>query len=769
MRKHRILSSISLFACLISPAARAQDNGGLEEIIVTAQKRSEIAKDVPITITALTGQRLETLGIRSLDEASRYIPGLNIQEQSPNNPGFVIRGITSDDGSSQIAPRVSVYYNGVDVSRARGSYFDLFDIESIEVVKGPQATLFGTASLIGAVSVRSAKPTAKPQMQFTAGYGNFDAISTSGFLNSGGDIIRGRIAWSYRERGGVVENVAGTANSQTPAGPKIDDLNGKNALGVRASLQFLPRDDWQADLVVTFDRQNPPGTAFKSSQLPPTGGNTSPFTFAELGGAPANLSQNYLGGAQPGLNRKVWDVNLTVQHKIDDAWALTSITGYRSFDSNEVFDADGSAAVFLEFAEDSRGEQASQELRLSYKGDRLRAFAGANYFYETGTQRVPFVTNLSIFGSCAGALGLFGGAFNPAGCVAANGRPVAAAAPFVPFVSEFQNDASIDTFSAFADATLILGPVEATAGVRYVSETRESGYLSRLILNPAPTARPPIPATDTGGVRVQAKGTNDAVLPRFNLLWRATDTANFYATVSKGRRSPVTQVSGGRLVAGVLTPITTNIPDEIVWNYEGGVKSAWFDNRLTLDLSGYYQTYRNFQVTRVINGVAVTENAGKASNWGLEAAVQARPLPWLTIFGNAGYVNAKINQDAANGVFAGQRFRLQPDWQSSLGLTARYNIGENFAASLTPSWTYRGQHFFELPNTAGIEQAAYSLINVRGSVETADGKYGLTAYVNNLTDKEYVIDAGNTGGSFRVPTFIRGEPRLFGFELRARY
>ena len=129
----------------LSEASGEEDATG-PVIIVTAQKREEAITDVPATVSALSGENLQAIGIDEFDEVAAYIPGLIVQEQSPNNPGFVIRGITSDSGSAQIAPRVTIYYNGVDVSRSRGSYFDLFDIERIEVVKGPQATLFGTAS-----------------------------------------------------------------------------------------------------------------------------------------------------------------------------------------------------------------------------------------------------------------------------------------------------------------------------------------------------------------------------------------------------------------------------------------------------------------------------------------------------------------------------------------------------------------------------------------------------------------------------------------------
>jgi iron complex outermembrane recepter protein len=160
-RSHYTLSLISLSASVSGVAlaqAPAEPVENADNIIVTAQKREERQIDVPVTISAITGERLRQIGVSDLDELANFVPGLNIQEQSANNPGVVIRGITSDSGSAQQGPRVTLYYNGVDISRSRGSYQDIFDVERIEVIKGPQATLFGTASAVGAISLISARP-----------------------------------------------------------------------------------------------------------------------------------------------------------------------------------------------------------------------------------------------------------------------------------------------------------------------------------------------------------------------------------------------------------------------------------------------------------------------------------------------------------------------------------------------------------------------------------------------------------------------------------
>ena len=184
-----------------------------------------------MSITAYGGELLNRLGVVELDALSDITPGLVIQEQSPNNPGFVIRGITSDSGSAQAAPRVSVYYNGVDVSRSRGSYFELFDIERVEVVKGPQATLFGTAASVGAVSVYTSKPEQELSGYLSLNAGNYAARQLRGHITGGNALVQGRLAVSYRERDGFIRNIAGSEGSQTPGGRRQDDMQAIEQIG----------------------------------------------------------------------------------------------------------------------------------------------------------------------------------------------------------------------------------------------------------------------------------------------------------------------------------------------------------------------------------------------------------------------------------------------------------------------------------------------------------------------------------------------------------
>ncbi|WP_439546456.1 TonB-dependent receptor [Sandarakinorhabdus sp.] len=777
MRHMFLLAGASLFAALPAMAADADEQATAaigetigEELVVTAQKSAQKQNDVPVTITAYSGRSLREIGVTQFDQLSAYVPGLNVQEQSPNNPGFVIRGITSDSGSSQGAPAVTVYLNGVDVSRSRGSYFDLYDLERVEVVKGPQSTLFGTAAAVGVVSVITAKPRAGTSGEVRVGYGNFDQRRIDGHVNVGNDIIAVRVAGAIKLRDGVVENIAGRPGSQTPNGPRIDDLNGQGQYGARVSLRYTPTADFTLDLVGTYDGQRAPGTAFSSGTFAPTGGTTSPFTFKEAAGSPVSLA--VLGADQPSLTRNVYDLNLTSSYKIDDSWSVTAIAGYRNFDSLEVFDADGTQAWYLEFAEDARGEQLSFEARTNYTSDTFRAFFGANYFWETGFQRVPFSSEEGIFLQCAARLVPGLACINNATGVVEAARATAiltgGAATVLPYAAElFNNSATIDTFSVFADATFIPTPrLEINVGGRWLTENRQGG-ISTNIPNTVITRAPLIPGgINTAGQVLTGRGRFNAFLPRANVLFRATDNVNLYATYSRGRRSPVVQVTAGR-TGGVLTPNVRVFPAEIIDNFEGGVKASF--GKVNFSLGAYILKYKDFQISVPQQGAPALIVNADATNKGIEAEISANISPNLNLFANGAYIDARINDDPRFGNFAGDRFRLQSEWQGSIGGTVRVPVGEKLELFATPTVTHRSSMFFEIPNNPLISEGPVTLVNLRAGIRHPDAKWEIIGFANNLFNEEYVMDAGNTGGAFGIPTFIRGLPRLFGVEAVYRF
>lgn len=747
------------------PAASSND------IIVTAQKIEQRAVDVPITISAVTGERIRTLGVGDLDELSYYIPGLNIQEQSANNPGVVIRGITSDSGSAQQGPRVTLYYNGVDISRSRGSYQAIYDLERVEVIKGPQATLFGTASAVGAISLVSARPKDGISAEVRGGYGNFNQTLLGGFVNIGDDKLAFRLAGEWRTRDGYVENLNRNQRKE---------LYAQNQFGLRASLRWTPTSDLTVDLIASYDQQRNGGTPFISARFPAfqgaPGGPANAFGPANLGGNPAGAAA--LGGDQLNLNREVYDLNLTLDHQFEDDWSFTTVNGYREFDSLELFDADGTAAPFLEFAELATGWQFSHEGRFTYSGNRLRSSFGWNAFIEDGRQNVPFATEEGVFVQCLTALFGVPPAGRPFGtlpCVAADGSVPSLGLIPIPYSSVFENRGRNEAYSLFADATWTpFESLELTAGVRWLHELRRSGFTARApnsVLTRAPLINGQI---DTGGQVYTADERFNAWLPRFNALYRVSDDVNLFATISKGRRSPVVNVAARR-VAGVAQPNVSIIAEENVWNYEAGLKVA--SGRVTGSLGVYYQAYDNFQVSiaqRDANGnptgAFITASAGKARNVGIEAELAVQATDWLNIFGNFGYIDGGIAEDGAfSPAFSGARFRLQPEWQAAGGFTIDKTFDGGVRFFATPSITHRSRIFFEVPNNPLIAQGPVTLVNARAGVSFGDGKYEVAGFLRNAFDEDYLLDAGNTGGAFTIPTYIPGEPRFYGVELTAKF
>ncbi|MEO1245819.1 MAG: TonB-dependent receptor [Pseudomonadota bacterium] len=771
------ISIVAVASLVCSASARAQtgDEETIDVIVVTAQKREQSALEVPLTVTAYSGDFLVENGIEEFNELGEYVPGLVVQEQSVNNPGFVIRGITSDSGSAQIAPRVSIYQDGVDISRSRGSIVELHDLERVEVLKGPQATLFGSGASIGAISLISARPTEEFDGEILLGAGDFGLIKTRGHVSGPlSDTLSARFAWISKERDGYVENIDGSNRSQQPLGRQAEDLNSTDTWAVRGFLNFAPSERLSVDLIVNYQRDEPSGTSFKSGTIPPTGGDTNPSSFAELGPTGA-MGNDFLGGPL-GIEREVTSVTLEVQYLLSENWQLTSISNRREFDSLEVFDADGTAAYWLEFAEDAEGEQYSQEFRFNYDTPgRFSGFGGVSFFYEDGEQRIPFSTDEGVFAACSGLV-------PGVPCVNADGSVNSVLPVPVIYNEVFANTGENRTWSAYIDGTYALTDrLNLTAGLRYIRDEKRSGFLATgnpaaLNVGTPNEGAPLLPFGNTGGQLVESQTLDfDDVTPRVLLDFAATENFLVYASIARGRRADVIDV-GGTGGTDNPTPVVNVLPAEKIWSYDVGIKGQI--GGIVYDASVYYQEYENFQ-TSVIDpdsGDTTPVNAGAATNTGFEGSLSGRMGDAFSYFANLAYIDAQFDDRDSNGapqVFAGNRFRLQPEWSASAGGTYRQKLGNAGSLFATLTGSYRSEVFFEDENApiAGLEIAedAITLYNLRIGYEALDARWMLGAFASNLLDEEYIIDAGNTGGVFGTPTFIAGPPRMYGVEAVYRF
>jgi len=784
------LCTVCTSALLPFSGANAQVAGGqapaasyIEELIVTAQKREQRTLDVPIALTAYTGAFLDEIGVQEFEELSLFVPGFEVQNQSPNNPGFVMRGITSDDGGATVEPRVSVFQDGVSVSKSRGSYIELFDNARIEVAKGPQSTLFGRSALIGAVNIVQNK--ADPggfaaAAKFEAG--NFNYRGLEAMVNVPlSSTLAVRFAGRVKQRDGFVENVLGGR-----------DFNSTDTNAYRVVLKWQPSDNLDADLIFNYEENNPSGTSFKSLTYLPT----DPLTGKVLGdlgrnsGAALASSDGFAGGRDLGLERTTWGVTGLVDYRISDTLRLSSISAFRRFKSLEVFDADGFSLPLFVFAEDARGDQYSQEFRINYEGgERLSAFAGVGYFYEDGSQAVPLQYNERVFAARNAPLaGLLG--FTPPNVPSINTINSAAALSTLKLVHRetFQNYGRTTSYDVFADATYkVTDQFEVSAGIRYSNDDKRSGYRGTLdnggsILTSGSAANAANPATARGiflqstpGGLAQYKSFSDSgVTYRVVGRYAVSDDISLFATYSRGRRPEVLSPAAPLAPQGNVR--FTAVAAEIVDSYEAGAKTQWFDRSLSLEGSVYRFTYTNFQTSiQTSPGVFQTISAGDASSTGFEGQFNWKPTGQLSVFGTYGYNNGRFD----NGRFKGNSFRLSPDHTASFGLNFTVPVWEG-DLSFLPTYTWQSRVFFDndndipaLQSTGDLiqdeVQGAYGLLNLRVSYQPTDANWRVEASASNLLDQEYIKDAGNTGGAFGIPTFIAGEPRYFGASFSIRY
>lgn len=762
MAGHRLklLTGAAAAALTLGGAAAAQDAGPVAEIgdiIVTAQLREQRAREVPFALTAYSGERLEALGVQEFDQLSAFTPGFLVQNQSPNNPGFVMRGITSDSGAATAEPRVSVFQDGVSISKSRGSYVELFDLARVEVAKGPQSTLYGRGALIGAVNL--VQNRARPGV--SEGYaraevGDLDYRLVEGAVNLPlGEDAALRLATRMKTRDGYVENLLG--------GP---DYNSIDTRALRLAGVWAPTDAVRLDLIGNYQTDRASGTPFKSIAYAPF----DPVTGAVLGGADpwegAALTPGaaFDGGKSLGLDREVWGVTGLARFDLSPSLTLNSTTAYRQFSSYETFDADGVSLPILTAAEDAYGEQWSQELRLNYDGGgRLSAFVGAGWFREEGYQRAPtqFDERYALVQLAAplGPQRLMLPYAVPLpmllnGVVA--GLLPAAAQPLVPgLVNNLKanhteistNSSELTSYDLFADATYRFSDrFEMSAGLRWTRDDKTTG-LSNMVANGRSIAGGLI-AVQTLGARAQAlaaagdlaaaaalQAQINALLPALaalgavnfpiasglplfgltaqptlnngdfvyrdhkddGLTWRLTARYALSDDASLyanyARGRRPEVLSVSAPSAPLGAPNFQVIEAETVDSFEIGAKTALMDGRLRLDGAVFHYAYDNFQTTEQVGTAFVTVNAGEARAYGFEGQASFDITPDFEVFGTYGYNHSRFESGARDG----NRFRLSPDHMASIGALWRVPVTGG-RLEIQPSWTWQSKIFFDDDN-----------------------------------------------------------------------
>lgn len=792
-----------------------EDSHALGEVIVTTQKKKQSSLEIPVAVSAVTGSVMEKLNLHQLDDVAQFTPGVQIQLQSPNNPGYVIRGVTSDDGEAYSQPRVSVFMDGVSTSRSRASAVELFDLERMEVAKGPQGTLFGRGAEIGGISIIRHKPVDNLSGELSMSYGSYNQRQVSGFINT--PIIKGklanRFAFDYDARDGFIKNEAGGR------------LNGKNALAFRNSTQWWANDDTSIRLVLDYQHDDYPGTSFHS--INPMYGNSDP-----------NSTANLEAGKKLGIKRNVGGALLNIDHNINHRWSFNSITGFRAFNSKERFDADGTYLPLLLCQEKGKGTQFSQEFRFNYDDkNRFSGFVGASYFYENSSQDINAKANLQylypafiqksvkaslssqidnvkgllaqmlpaayqpmvdaalaklmskwfpenptvdangklipqtatpdIYGDLKTALGAVGMDLDQvlAG-MGDNGRTIQAtlqgisAKPLdTAYTEQGKNYGTNQAVELYADGTLKLTKnLNFTLGVRGTYENQETGYSSSTV--PSMFGAVLYHPTENGA-KVMAKDSYWSWVGRAALNYMIGRN-NIYASLSRGRRPGVLYFNNDPKDFETLKP-------EIIYSYEAGVKGSLLQGRLNYDLCAYYYDWYNYQ-TSVFNATTSKyeyDDAGRAHSLGIEASISYSPCRYLNLFGNWSYIEGKFNNKDDNGNkqrFAGNRFRLTPKNSFAVGFDLNVPTGKKASIYFRPTYSWKSKVFFEESNEPELTQGAFGLLNFTAGYRMQPGKvyYEIGAFGKNVLDEKYVVDAGNSGRQIGFPTYVGGTRSVVG-------
>lgn len=782
MHRHILLATVAV-ACLATPAFAQQAPLPVEDstdIVVTAQLREQDPQEVPIAVTAITDEQIKRLGLNEFEQVSRFVPGFFVQNQSPNNPGFVVRGITSDSGSAFNEPRVSVYQDGVSIAKSRGSYVELFDVARVEVAKGPQSTLYGRGALIGAVNIVQNKADPDQVEAYArASYGNYNAWLAEGMINlptgDGGAI---RLAGRVRERDGYVGNLLG-----------VRDVNSARSWAVRASAH-QEMGALTVDIIGNYQKDTPAGTAFKSTSYRPT----DPVTGEVIGDAGRNSGAalapgaGFEGGRPLGLRREVGGITGIANWEWSDSLRLTSITAYREFDALEIFDADGISLPALTAAEDAHGNQFSQEVRLTYEGERVTAFVGGSYFFDEGYQRTPaqyderallarvtgrlaapgtnaplsstLLASTAVTGpllqGLAGSLGLPLTA-TQAQDIAANLRG--------NFGDTSTNAARTNAFDVFGDVTFHLTDrLELTGGIRYTRDDKRSSFSSatlngrsvlgaligissrdatgafllpeatraallRALQVPGAGAIPqstafPVPLFGLGAQPTAGNGnTASQNLDNDGLSWRAvaryavSPSASVYASYARGRRPAVLAAAAPSAPLGAVR--FNVLPSETVDSFEVGAKTASLGRRLFVDGSAFYYKYNNFQTTEQQGTLFIPTNAGRAESYGFEGQARWVPTDDVSLFATYAYNHSRFK----SGIRDGNRFRLSPDHAASFGAILGVPLGPDAGRiTLTPSVTYQSRVFFDDDNDLpALQQPPRALVADNVQDEVQDG------------------------------------------------
>lgn len=716
---------------------------GEQEIIVTATKRGGTLQNTPAAVSAIGADKLGAGGIQSIGDLVGAIPNLSVGDQFGVNRTF-IRGVgmTSIDLGADGA--VAFLQDGAMISRPSAQLSGFYDLEQVEVLRGPQGTTYGRGATAGAINLVTKRPGNRLDGYARFTYGNYDLRIFEGAIGGpiAGELLQARIATKIEKRDGYGKNLF--------TGNDVDD---RNAYAVRGTLLSRPAPDLEFYLTAEHFRERDNNYAFhyfgpttvpeNSLPGPLLGGQTINQYYAARGRS-ANLRNIYSN--EDAINRRNGTGITGIVSWRPTDFSLVSTTSYHDFKRFNRDDLDVTeAAAFGQNNYTEKSKTFSQEFTANYRAGKLELLGGLLYFHEKlyGRVEVP-TTNLAAY-------------FN-----------IVLGADLPPDLFDDGNylqDGTVvtDAYGAYLQATYEIAPrLKLTAGARYNYEKRDgTGFFT-------------FDAFGTNIATDKSKGWS-SITPKVLVEYKTDGGTLLYASATKGFKSGVINV--GSLNA-VINP-------ETVWSYEAGIKGKLFNRTLTYNAAVFYYDYKDLQVGFVnADSIVETRNAAAARNYGFEFDTVWRPVDnfAFNLFGT--YLNAKFTEfctayyrdgapgtdpiarcpeDAALVNLKGKRLPNAPRY--SFGMGAEYNMSLGRSGSL--SWkgdlNYQSEVFFTEFNNQDARQHGFAMVNGSLTYKPINERFSLTAWGRNLTDKYVIannIVAAPLYGNVRVGSLR--PPRTYG-------
>ena len=747
---------------------QANVSTGLSEVVVTAQRREQSLQDTPLAVSAVNAEQLQARSIFAFEDLESVSPSLTITQGSfataaAAQPIIYIRGIGQNDPTIAADPGVGVYVDGIYVARSAGASLDLPDIERVEVLRGPQGTLFGRNATGGAVSITTTRPGAEPSFSADVTYGTDNLAEVRGVgMMPFNEELSGKLSLLVRQQDGY-----GTRFDPVTLG-QTGELGGIDRLGARGALYW---DHANGSVALSADySRNQDDPAPRDFRLFSETVGLVPAYNALVGfpqGTPLTIAglppgQDDSFGLGPSMtDQEVWGVSLTAQLEFDGA-ELRSISGYRHVDGFFAYDIDTMAATFADQSVDLLQEQISQEVQLLGQSfdSRLEWILGAYYLREDATER----TQGAILGGLYTALEALPGAFVPvAPGAVCPGDPFCAGGPGNPLNvlldASFDNtvDQTTSSYALYAQGTYALSStLSLTGGLRYTYDEKQFDLASRKI--------------ESGFVQLPLTRREEdweALTPRIGLEWRPIDDTMLYANATRGFKS------GGFNGRAYATAGLNGFDPEFVTSYELGARTTAFDGRLRLGAATFLSEYEDIQLTRTITDpvsgsfTVETVNVAAAEIAGFELDAEAVPVEGLSINLGLGYLHTEITEVDAPIVTVGDQLPRAPEWTLSAGV--QYAI-DTPLATITPrlDYSYRSESFNDEINSDSVKSPSSSVWDARISFERDGTPWRLALWGRNITDERYItFGADQSSNGVTVVQYSR--PAEYGVTLSARF